>query len=114
KGSACAAFSTLLTHLDEHLVLRHAHTLPVAPLCSQEILHTGAHSLEDSGKLPDWRGYCSMNDVGGFLYAIHSAVQEFVGTNDLQARAIDNIVQCGINALDLRTHQCAALAGILD
>src|SRR5438445_460231 len=93
--------------LNEQLILGHAHRFasPIVATTPEEILQTRTQTLHQTRDLANGRNHRMVNHLCGFLHLVEGAVDEFVGTDDLQASAIDDVVHRGIEALNMAAHQ---------
>src|SRR5256885_14419788 len=91
KGSASALPFIQSPELNKHFVLRNAGPTPPT-FAAQKKFQSRRHTFHQPGKLADRRDYRLMHHVGSLLNAIHSAVEQFIGTNDLKPGPINNII----------------------
>src|SRR5438445_7928855 len=93
-------------HINKHLVLRNRAPLPAGAILSgaaaEQEFQADSDSLHDSRDLADRRSDSLVDHVRRLLYAVEGAAEEFIGANDLQAGAIDGVVDRSIHALYLR------------
>src|ERR1700733_8595408 len=93
------------TGSDEHFILRNRSTLAAAAVSAaptpKQKFQPHRDSLHQPGNLPHGRNHRFVDDVGGSLHAVQSAGEEFIGTDNLQAGPIDNVVDGCIHAFDL-------------
>src|SRR5713101_3701272 len=117
KGSARnAAFLIFgpVALLNEHFVLRDGNALPPAAFSTQQKFQSRGHTLKHCGESPNRRDHGVMHHGRCFLHAVQGAVDEFVGADDLQPGAVDDVIDGGVEARDLSTHHRARFADIGD
>src|SRR5437879_13816739 len=79
--------------LNEHFVAwdTSGTTVPARLTFSEKDIHAGRERLQHAGYLPDRRDDRMLNEVRCGLHFVHGAADEFVGANNLQARATNDI-----------------------
>ena len=69
----------------------------------------GGHQSVD---LAQRRDHGLVDDFAGLFDFVHRAIQQFVGADDLQPRAVESVGERGVDAGELIAHQLAGLGNV--
>jgi hypothetical protein len=89
--------------LDEHFVRRTAITRALLP---KERTHTGADALQETVRMLDWRRHGACDFLRCILDLIHGTGYHLVRTDNLQLRAVENVVYRTFDAPNAGIGRC--------